>query len=216
MKSLTFLSLVFVTFVLFACKSDSTSPNNTTTYTIEDIFPLIAGNYLSYATADYDTSGTIINIDTVTFSIDSSITFNGKPAFAVNLFGRQIINYYDGSDIFSVIPPGDHAQLVLRYPSAVGEVVTIRDSTYDTGERERRVFSVVADKVPIVVPAGNFDCIHYQFIYEVGFSAASLDTSSVVDQYFAPGVGMVSSDSYTFINKKRKLSFTHRLIDYIK
>lgn len=215
MKSLLSLLLVLLSVSFFVgCSEDAVEP---ATYTIQDVFPLSVGKQSTYHNEYYKTDGTVSGRDTVILIVDSTTIFNGIPAYAVHSY-EKIIYYYSGTDAYGSFQSTPKPSLFLRYPMAINETLTLRDTTLNGGYRSKTILRYVGDNVSVTVPAGTFSCLHYQNIGFFGEDTGALDTSSRADMYLAIGIGFIKEDGIqkSLIDSVWRPSYSSQLASYIK
>lgn len=180
---------------LLAFNSCSEDPQTTTTYTIQDIFPLSAGSFSVIQTQKYDTSDAVIRTDTVLVRIDSLVAYNGMQGYSTFYVDDYRVLFYKGDDLMSGDFISEVDEFMLRYPIPSGETYVSKDTTYSDSVRSRVTLRILSENEKVTVPAGTFDCIKYESIRMYG-KPGVYDTTSLSYSYYAPHVGYVKQEEY--------------------
>jgi hypothetical protein len=208
-----FLAFVFI--ILPGCKSNPASVQGGS---IQDIFPLKVGDSWTYRQTDFNPIDSTQNVSTGSISVDSEETYHGFHAYHYILDTLQEIShvllYFSGSDLYSVDVNDSTStpQVVLHYPMSIGES-RIHDSIIQ-GTTIRKTVTLIQNAEPITTLAGAFQTVHFQTVDAYIFQTI-IDTSSIADNYYAQGVGMVLSKNYGYMNRKPYLGRTIELQSYV-
>jgi len=213
------LSCALVLF-LFSCKSPSSWTNDTTT--IKDIFPLAYGDYWTYNVTYYNINDSMGKSFSLTNEVVDSLTIDGHRGYRIDDGNPAdiLLYYYNGADLFQkyTTPTSidDTAKgLFFHYPMYQGETYVLFDTTY-SGYRQMEEVYLVEKYESVTVPAGTFFCSHFRYIYLRG-DVNSLDTTTVRENYYAVGVGLVKGESYDYYYGSIgiKLGSKRELVSYI-
>ncbi len=204
------ISLAFIFFIFFGCKSNPVSAQGGS---IQDIFPLKVGDSWTYRQKDFDTSGAV-GIDTTgVISVNGEETYNGFHAYHYTIDSGFVLLYYSGSDLYSIDPSSTFTpEIILHYPMNIGES-RVKDTTLN-GTSFRETVTLLQNSEAVITVAGTFQAVHFLTVDAYLFPNIA-DTVSIVDTYYAPGVGLVLAKNYEFINNKRYVSRSVELQSYV-
>jgi hypothetical protein len=194
--------LIFIsTLVVSGCDSDS-GPD----YTSSTLIPLKEGNYWVYENSVYDSIGTLLGRAYDTITIGNAVTIDGqiwyeelRSGFIVPADSSRYSNRSDGVWGRYVLSAGAFTNFLYKYPTAINDTFALtRSASFPPDETFERTFKMtVATNTPVIVPAGTFSALHYRyFIQAVDSVTMEVKRSlELVDEYVAPGVGLVKSTS---------------------
>jgi hypothetical protein len=140
MKNLA-VSLFIAFFLIAGCK-DENKIVNPTTETVE-IVPLKVGNWWSYQTTVYDTSGDIVSTHIDSIFVVKDTLVNGKKYF---ILSTGVMRWNNDSGLW--IPFTPDSTLLYKYPAQVGDKYGIN-------------LKVICKDSSIVVPKGSFKSYGY-------------------------------------------------------
>ena len=180
MKSFLISILIGISLLISSCENSPTSPG------IDgDLIPLKLGNYWGYTYFRYDSTG--VTTDTLKWVelVDSDTLINGQRYYSIRdfvtmFFGFKIfyINKADGIYRFSNYLESLSRQ--FKYPVKQNEVIY----------RETDTLQVISLIQKVVTPAGEFYCIVYQSMKQVGVTWYYYENT-----YIAPGIGKVKIET---------------------
>ena len=180
-----------------ACK-ESITGSQEISVPISDLFPLQVGNDWNYRDLGYYKSG--LRIDTINFHIREKSVYQGNPAFefiAFNDTSTLHLFYYSGSNDLFAKPRTEQAYLILHSPLKLNEEFILIDSTDGGLTRNRSVLILRNTNEQITVPAGTFNCFHFDRIdLTKKFDSTSFDTTSVFKIFLAKNVGQIMQLNY--------------------
>jgi hypothetical protein len=210
MKTLTSFYLLVFSVLYFGCESETPADNG---LSIQSLFPMAVGNEWVLANTEYDDTGLINGRDTVRIRLDSAGTINGHAGFYLTSPDNDLIFlYYAGNTIVQVDVERNISRESLRFPKTAGEEITVHDTLHEDGYRFKETVRFVSTRVPVSVPAGSFDALHFEQMSMSG-QDGDLDTVTLVDMFMVPNVGLVYQRYYdmpgrTLMSKQELLSYT--------
>lgn len=159
-----------------------------------EIIPLKVGNYWTYSN-HYFRSSDIESIDSaegITYKIHKKVKLKNKYYFIFGFFALSDFGIIDkegfwakGSDILDdisldeIIP--DSLELLFKYPTKVGDKWFCNSYSF--------FYNTLITKklnVKVNVPAGTFNCVHYQF--------KNLEKYPQSGFFVSPGIGMIKCE----------------------
>ena len=210
MKSSVSVLLLVFSVLYFGC--DSSEPDENVT--IQQLFPLNVGNVWALSREEYNADGSVEGRDTLRITIDSAGVLNGRQGFySTNPDGELFFVYYSGNDMYSYGPSRDRTDLILHLPENFNEDFVTADTTYSGGYHSKSIMKLVSKNAPVTVPAGSFSTFKFESIHLYGQGV--LDTSSMSVLHFAPGVGLVFQQGYSYDSTIKTLRTKQELISYV-
>jgi hypothetical protein len=206
MKILNLISL-FVILIISSCNNEDNIIVPTKKISNNKIVPLSIGNNWLYLSNDNLTVKPTISYSDERIAKDTIIN-NVKYFVLEKLFSSDKSFCYN--DSLGYFQSSKDYNVNIKYPVQVGEVFYMNPFS-DT-------VKVVSINQKITVPAGTFECIHYQ-----SFDTFSrTDDNGVVigkylakvDFYYSVGVGMVLTNISTLTKDSTTLHFKKELIEY--
>ncbi len=201
-----------------ACK-ESVTGSQEISIPISDLFPLQVGNDWNYRDVSYYKNGST-RTDTINFHIRAKSVYQGNPVFefiAFNDTSTLHLLYYSGSyDLFAK-PLTEQTYLILHSSLKLNEEFIAIDSTDGGLTRNRAVLVLRNANEQITVPAGTFNCYHFDRIdLTKKMDSTSFDTTSVLKIFFAKNVGSIMQMNYSPQTPAGVLGLTERqeLINY--
>jgi len=181
-----FLVLISYLFLIQSCEEESTNPPNDNL----EIIPLKVGNYWKAIYTEYNTQGSVIEIDTVLSFIDKDTILNKEKVYRLNQSQNNppdeynipfLLNRQDGCYILLLVDE-TILNLYLKYPAKKGDVYSF---IYNT-------VSVEEININHTVKAGSFKCYKYksELVGEFG------DIIQRAFLYYSPGIGQLSTENY--------------------
>ena len=154
------------------------------------LMPLKVGNQWTYLLKAYDTSGTAMVTDTITFALLRDTTIQNEKWYFI-VAGASAVellaNRPDGLWYRRIGPDGQSPVLFAKYPASVNDTWIGIDSS---------TARVVSTNAGISVPKGTYTCFHYTYAdkyYQFVTSA----------RFFAVGIGFVRDEYYNLTNSGR-------------
>jgi len=215
MKIVNCFLFVSVLFFQLGCKNSTSSqaPSNG----VQDIFPLVTGDHWVYQLTQYSTDGSIKSNGPYDVLLRSTQSFNGIPAFEYSIQGdtsKNSLIYFVGSSDLYTERNSTVIYHALHYPMNVGDAYTITDTTYAGGFINKDFLVLQNNSESITVPAGTFNCLHFDRISIAG-TVANPDTNSVKKQYYALNKGLIKESDLAYdINKKQYQIALLQLVSY--
>jgi len=192
-KIVTFIALGILSFIIYGCSFDTTSPQ---VNDHKNIMPLKAGNSWTYNVHQF-------NQDIIKKAVVTGITIienDHKPTFvyivtwftfANDEWIEEDVHYYKNEFRGLYRYHEDKKELIAKYPIELNETWTTPGETEDLGNGMVGIISwprtyecLLKDK-EILTPAGIFNCIKY-----VENSAFYMYP---VYSYYSPGIGLIKS-----------------------
>lgn len=210
MKSGLLVLLLICSGIYLGCDSVSSPTGD---YTIQNVFPMKVGNMWILHRVEYAQDGSIAEEYDDTLSIDSSGIEGGHSGFFFNYSNEGEFVYYSGTDLLRYSVQSDRSTLMLRYPMELNTDLVVRDTAYD-GYRSKQTIRLVSKDFQVAAPAGTFNCLKYEMTSMSGPDTAFV-TSSMDNVYFAPNIGFIGEDLYSFWpDNTKRLRFSMRLASY--
>jgi hypothetical protein len=186
--------LVTLILTLVGCNDNSTLENELNNNKV--LIPLTVGNQWKYNRTFYDSSGTVLNRDTILCNVEYDTVFENEKWYKT--FWGYLNNKPDGVHQYFTNPLNVQ---ILQWPFPSSE-----NNSYITGANG--IITVISIKENYTTPLKTFKCYHYKIIY---------DNSNNYEQdyYFCPGIGYVkwedgiksSSGKYYHCNKYELISY---------
>jgi len=172
-KSLIYLSLFIVLFLLEACDKNNVSNPVAPPDPSNSIFPLRVGNRWTVQTTNYDTTGAVVYTqeDSIRILRDTTIQ-NERWYVGYGILTNRVDGLYD-------YQPGSSspASLKFKYPVSAPFSYLYRGVTA----------KVLSTTDTVSVQAGTFIC----HLYRTG-----IDSVSYFDDYYSTGVGLIKRESF--------------------
>jgi hypothetical protein len=167
-----------------------------------EIWPLATGNYWTYSSNNYDSTGAITSSknNNSFFIVGDTIINSTKwymfllPIFLITNLDGGVYGYYSSGP-----------KLILKYPASVQDSFPLIGSQV--------YVHVKSVNSRITLSSGTFCC----YAYEIKSPPTSTTIGGSVEiDYYCPGVGMVKVESYssTATNKNLYLSMVSELVSY--
>jgi hypothetical protein len=211
MKLLSSLTLVLFSVSFFAgCSEDGTSNN----YTVQQLFPLKAGNLWSYSAYEYNDDGSLRDEYYMNIIVDSATTYQGTPAFAGEMFGEKGILYFQNDQLNGV--QTSQPFLIIKYPMAVGQPIIIRDTAYNQ-TRYVTYLQLGSNNEMVTVPAGTFSTLRYDMTrvaITTSVVGTNIDTISGSSTYYAVNVGLIKGEDNSYSGGTKHLTGKYTLYNY--
>ncbi len=176
------LIIILSTILIISCSDNSTNEVNSS----KEILPLKVGNFWTYSRQKFSSykRDSVTFVDTVNYSVSSSINLNGENWFFMK-FNSMVDEYIytnrkDGlwclyaKDTNNIDLPS--AKLFLKFPTKNNDTTTIDSGTYKT---------INVDEY-LSTQAGIFDCIKY--------SKIEFERVKNCGLYYSPNVGKVMTE----------------------
>ena len=185
--------LFFAAISVFSGCKNSSSPSSGS---INDIFPLAAGNTWVLQEQEWDGNGTLRLDTTTSILLKSKTVFQGQDGYILSIggdtTGKTVVYAQGNSDLYTadIGSTTPYIQHILHYPMNDGDSYVLRDTTYSDLTISRDVLVLRSSNEPVTVPAGTFSTVHFDEIF-IGGTASKPDTGSINMIYFAKGVGYI-------------------------
>ncbi len=194
-KIITFIALGILSFIIYSCSFDTTSPQ---VNDHKNIMPLKAGNSWTYNVHQFNQD--IIKKAVVTGS--TIIENDHKPTFvyvvtwftfANDEWIEEDIHYYKNEVEGLYRYHEDKKELIAKYPIELNETWTIPGETEEVGNGVviiisfPRTFECISKNKEVITPIGTFECIKYV--------ENSVFYISPVYSCYSQGIGLISSTS---------------------
>jgi hypothetical protein len=156
------------------------------------ILPLAIGNQWISRVSNF--SSTAIGVVTSTWmdtvTVTGEETIDNERWFIID----SMVSRTNRSDGMWVKLRGFDSWLVAKYPAAVGDTFSTR-VTPDPFANDTTIIylSVVSTSTSVTVPAGTFQCMEYKT--NIAVRGSVLLEAQEDHYYFAPGIGMVKSET---------------------
>lgn len=179
-KGNQYLLFILTSLLIYSC-SESTEPDSSNF----NLVPLAIGNQWKYKMTTYDSTGSVINQQSGTRTIDVDTIINGVTwyRYAYDFPGVWNTNKSDGYWQFLEADTlwfrNDTSWIEYKFPTSVGDV-------YGNPEYPKEVVSV-SDRIS--VPAGIFKVIHIKQDLSNNNNASQV----YFETYICPGIGFVKS-----------------------
>lgn len=204
------ISVVLV-LVFSSCKYDDNIITPPKRSSKNEIVPLSVGNYWKYKFTDYESSNPTIRYSEEHITQDTIIDFQEYFVLEQVGFDNKMFSFNDNSGYNQIPNIFDfNFGMYVKYPAQVGD-----EFYYNQFVDSVKIISI---NKKITVPAGTFECYHYQ-----SFDTFSrMDESgnviekliSQLDFYYSVGVGLVLTDNYIIKNNQSTLFTKQELIEY--
>ncbi len=178
------------------CEEDN-SPTTPPVGTSNVIMPLKLGTAWTYVELSYDTSGTIVETDTVQFAIIGDTTVNNEKWYYIG-GGELLTNRstglwyaYSEEDGWSIAPG-----LMAKYPGQAGDTWSGPDSV---------VATLTNVGISVAVPHGSYSCYRYRYADPVS------GTTDAV-RYFAVDKGLIQDEFYDTTDSGREYVAHRRML----
>jgi hypothetical protein len=186
-KWVLLIVLSLIVAVLTGCKKDD-NPVNTDTVT-GALMPLKIGNFWVFETTYYDTSGSIMGVDTTGFMVVRDTTINNEKWYFIGFdsTAKEMISNRSNGLWYARLASGTDSAiapyLYAKYPASVNYSWLLSDSS------KVKVMSIDTSLALPTIPDTNFRCYLYGHI-EKGA------TRSLYFKFIAPGIGFVRDAAY--------------------
>jgi len=195
--------IILLTFVLFigGCKKDESNPVENELNTNQVLIPLTVGNHWKYFRTFYDSSGIILNQDSISCTVEKDTTFNNEKWYQTSwgFLKNKTDGVYQYFSSSSNVQGIEYSTLQWVYPSSenynykpLGANGTIK---------------LMSINESYTTPTKTFQCYHFRITYDNSNGYQQ-------DYYFCPGVGYVkwedgiqsSSGKYHHCNRYELIS----------
>lgn len=180
-------SIILITiFLLLLISSCSDNSINSHSDIHKSIFPLSVGNYWIYENKYYYSSFNLDSQDEVendTLSVIGEMLSNGTKYYDVD---GDILLYNNNDGLNALVKDNGKEHLMFMWPAKVGDSYLVPDLN-DSNPVEVRVKST---NIIVSVPAGNFNCVCYEFKRKAN--------NERILYYLSVGVGIIKYETYKY------------------
>jgi hypothetical protein len=223
MKVFLIVVVVVLLGTLFnSCGSIEDLGSVATTDYIKELYPLAVGDEWVVEVREFNPDASILQIDTLHYRIGNTLVVNGHQAFQVfvNDEEKNVLYYDSTTDLYWL---NSKAGLVLRHtlhaPMTVGRSYDLKNSisiiaTDTTISKE--ILTLTAQHASKTTPAGVFtdSCSVFEDLTLYG-KLPAVDTTAVSISYYAPHVGNIYEEDYSWNNKQKYLQYQRTLLSYV-
>lgn len=207
MKKINLLSILILLLISLISCGESTVNEPPKKSNKNEIVPLSVGTYWKYKYTDYDTINPKISFSEERITKDTTIN-NVKYFVLEKLFSKnKSFCYNDNNGYFQ---NSKDYNVFVKYPAQVGEIFYMNPYS-DT-------VKVISVNQKITVPAGTFECYHYQSFDTIprteNNGVVREKYLAKVDFYYSVGVGMVLFNTTNVENNRSIVMIKKELIEY--
>ena len=185
------VQIILCSLILFTIQSCNDNVNSTSNESLIEIVPLKIGNSWTKVVTEYDTSGAIKSIDTVTVVVLRDTMINNVRWYITNegIFRNDENGFWEYWYSNPII--------ACKYPTAVSDTINVTNYTTVT----------VETNVEVTTTIGKTNCYHY-------LRTTVFDQNVRMHFYISPGIGNVLEVVKRIVGNKELISNRTELISY--
>jgi len=210
------------TTLFISCGSIEDLGSIATTDYIKELYPLAVGDEWVVEVREFNPAAQLVQIDTMHLRIGDTLVVNGHKGFQVFVDGvEKNVLYYDSTtDLFSLTSKNSTIlKHFLHAPMTVGESYDLKNSVSVIGTDtiiNKEILTLDAQHASKTTPAGVFNdsCSVFEDVTLYGKTTA-IDTTKLSMSYYAPRVGNIYQEDYSWDNKHKYLQYQTTLLSYV-